>query len=75
MKASFHNVDIYILYHQRAMSPIKLLKFDYEKETAYRGPDGHCVQAKPGEFLVLIISCASMHLFQTHQNPADFAHL
>ncbi|XP_064620171.1 long-chain fatty acid transport protein 2-like [Lineus longissimus] len=33
----------------KALSPIKLLKFDYEKESAYRGLDGRCVEAKPGE--------------------------
>ncbi|XP_064651378.1 long-chain fatty acid transport protein 2-like [Lineus longissimus] len=29
--------------------PLNFLKFDYENETAYRGPDGRCVPAKPGE--------------------------
>ncbi|XP_064621008.1 long-chain fatty acid transport protein 2-like [Lineus longissimus] len=33
----------------RLIYPFRFLKFDVENETAYRGPDGRCVDAKCGE--------------------------
>jgi hypothetical protein len=39
-----------MLIFQRKLYPMNFLKFDYENETAFRGPDGRCIQAKPGKF-------------------------